>query len=611
MKNLFWTKNARSAGLGAVVALFIVAGVLVTVSRAQDTDHKDKAVAPKPRTAAAHDDHEGHDHADEEEDHGKRAKRDEHDDHDDHEKADKKDDHDEHADHDGHDDHDEDAEHADHDDHDDHDDHEKPDEHAGHDHGDVAEEPDDHAEEGLTLSAEERRHAGLVIAKAGPGDLKSEISIPGEVSLNEDRVAHVVPLVGGIVREVRATVGDHVKIGDVLAVLDSSDLGEAKLDYLTKINEILCCNILVPRAQAVHDNTLRLLAFLDGEPSLEDLRTFKAAEAGENLKTLIGAYAQTLSARQTFEREKGLHAKAIASEQDYLTAKTEYEKATAEYLASRDSIAFEIKRELAETTSELRAAKFEGRTSEQRLRLMGIEEKEIHTLDELVLPEDKCAEPNCTDCKTGASADEQEHYFGNQFARYEVRAPASGIIVEKHIVRGERVGDDADVFTIADMGTVWINLTVHLKDLHAVHVGAEVVVRAEHSGHEARGRIAMLSPVVDTETRTAIARLVLENDGGNWRPGVFVVGRLGISAERLPVVVPKNAVQTVEGKQVVFVPEGKVFEPVPVRTGRSDRERIEITAGLAPGTPFVVEGAYELKAKLVTSSLDSHAGHGH
>ena len=555
-------KNGLAVAVMALIAGGVLTAAMVTVSTAQEAEHKANIAVPEPRGEAGHREHDDHDGHKEEDDHA---------------------DHDEHEEEPGHEDH------LGHDDH----------EETGFD------------EEGLTLSAEERRNAGVVIAKAGPGDLESEISMSGDVSLNDDQVAHVVPFVGGIVRQVQVTVGDHVDRGDVLAVLDSSDLGEAKLDYLTRINEIMCCNILVSRAQAVHDNTLRLLAFLDSRPSLEDLRTFRAGATGENLTTLIGTYAQSVSAQQVFEREKGLYAKKIASEQDYLAAKTEYEKAMAAYLASRDSIAFEIKRRLSETAATSRAARFQARASEQRLRLMGVTDREVHALDELVLPEGECTEPDCTDCKTGATADDREHYFGNGFARYEIRAPATGVIVEKHLVRGESVEDNADVFTIADMSTVWVNLTVHLKDLHAVRVGGEVTVGAEHSGREARGRITMVSPIVNRETRTATARLVLENDDGSWRPGVFVVGRVNVSAEMVPVVVPKNAVQTVDGKQIVFVPDGRVFEPIPVRTGRSDRERVEIMAGLAPGTPFVAEGAFELKAKLVTSSLGSHAGHGH
>ena len=206
---------------------------------------------------------------------------------------------------------------------------------------------------------------------------------------------------------------------------------------------------------------------------------------------------------------------------------------------------------------------------------------------------------------------ERTLYFGNGFARYEIRSPATGVIVEKHIVRGERIDTESPVFTIADMRTVWVNLAVHLKDLHAITVGKTVSIRADYSGREAQGQVTMVSPIVDHETRTASARLVLDNTDGSWRPGLFVVGRIAVSTQSIPVIVPKNAVQTIEGKTVVFIPEGDAFVPTPVQTGRSDREHIEITAGLAPGTQFVTEGAYELKAKLVTSNLGSHAGHGH
>ncbi len=641
MEQYVMNKRAESAALFSVAATLLLSAalavLLTTTSVAQEAEPKEAPGAAPTCTEPGckhhenaqpeakpdpEDEHAGHDHGahgDHDADGDEHAGHDHDADGDEHAGHDHGDHADEHAGHD-HGAHDEDAdEHAGHD-HGVHD--EDADEHAGHDHGAHDEDEDEHAghdhaghacdhDEGLTLSAEERRNAGVVIAKAGPGDLRSEISMPGEVSLNEDTVTHVVPLVSGITREARPTVGDRVARGDVLAVLDSSDLGKAKLDFLTQVNEILCCSILVPRAQAVHDNTRKLLAFLDGSPSLEDLREFKAGEAGKNLKTLNSAYAESVAARQTFVRERDLYGKEIASEQDYLAAKTQYEKAVADYMASRDDIAFDIKHELFEAEARLRAAKFAARTSEQQLRLMGVTDSEIEALEALVLPEKKCTDPNCKGCKTGASEAEKESYFDNHFARYEARSPAAGVVVAKHIVRGERVDENTDIFTIADISTVWVNLTVYLKDLHAVRVGQEVTVRAEHSGREARGRIAMVSPVVDPETRTATARLVLENDNGNWRPGVFVTGRISVAAEQVPVVIPKNAVQTIDGEHVVFVPDGDAFTPVPVTMGRSDRRQVEITAGLAAGTSYVTAGAFELKAKLVTSNLDPHAGHGH
>jgi multidrug efflux pump subunit AcrA (membrane-fusion protein) len=418
-------------------------------------------------------------------------------------------------------------------------------------------------------------------------------------------------LVGGIVREVRATVGDTVAAGDVLAVLDSAELGEAKLDYLMHVNEIRSNDRLVPRAQAVHDNTLRLLAFLDCQPSLGDLQTFNGAETGDNLNMLIRAYADATSARQKYEREKRLYEREIASEEEFLAAKTDVEKAAAEYMASRDVVAFAVKQELFEVEAKRRAAKFAAKTAEQRLRLMGVAAKDIHVLDGLAGAAADCGDLGCHGCRAGELAEPWKGYFGNDFARCEIVAPVAGTVVERHIVRGENIGGDADIFTIADTATVWVNLNVHLNQLDSLSPGSTVTVRAEPSGRESHGRIAMLSPIVDRATRTAIARVVLDNDGGYWRPGLFVVGDISVPVPGSSVVVPKNAVQILDGEPVVFVPHGDAFDPVPVRVGRSDRDRVEIVAGLGPGAAYVAAGAFELKAKIVTSGLDPHAGHGH
>lgn len=468
-----------------------------------------------------------------------------------------------------------------------------------------------HEEEGLVLTDAERRNAGIEIATAGSGSLANEIRLPGEVLLNRERVAHVVPQIAGIALDVRVAEGDTVAAGDVLAILNSTELGEAKLDYLTKTSEVLCCDLLFPRAKTVHDSTVKLLGLLSESPSLEDLRAFDAGEAGENLTALVSAYAELVHAKQSFEREEGLYKKQIGSEQEYLAAKTEYEKAAANNRAVRDSVAFAVRRELSEAEGDRRAAKFAARTAEQRLRIMGLADKDIRALDALVRPANDCTDPNCTDCKPEATEQEHEHYFGNGFTKYEVRAPIAGRVVARHVSRGEKVGDDSDLFTIADTSSVWVDLTVYLKDLHAVRAGDELTIQAEHSGQETPGTITMVSPVVDRETRTAKARVVLDNAKGDWRPGMFVTGLVRASAKELAVAIPRHAVQTIEGKSVVFVPEGNAFAAVPVQTGRSDRERVEIVAGLEPGARFVANGAFELKAKLVTSSLGSHAGHGH
>ena len=82
------------------------------------------------------------------------------------------------------------------------------------------------------LSAADMKKFGIEIATAKAGKLPVDISLPGKVTVNEDRIAHVTPRVPGVVREVRKTLGDYVHAGEIMAILDSPEMGEAQVSYL-------------------------------------------------------------------------------------------------------------------------------------------------------------------------------------------------------------------------------------------------------------------------------------------------------------------------------------------------------------------------------------------
>ena len=89
----------------------------------------------------------------------------------------------------------------------------------------------------VRLSDAELREFGIRLETAQGGALDTYIELPGEIVLNADRIAHVVPRVAGIVREVQATVGDQVKKGQLLAVLESRELADAKASYLAAVEK--------------------------------------------------------------------------------------------------------------------------------------------------------------------------------------------------------------------------------------------------------------------------------------------------------------------------------------------------------------------------------------
>ena len=93
-------------------------------------------------------------------------------------------------------------------------------------------------DEVLELTEAQKRVIGLSLVQAGPGSLYNELSLMGEIRLNEDRVAHVVPKVPGVVLSVAASLGNEVKIGQILATIESAELAESKADYLEKLRQL-------------------------------------------------------------------------------------------------------------------------------------------------------------------------------------------------------------------------------------------------------------------------------------------------------------------------------------------------------------------------------------
>ncbi|MFQ5652881.1 MAG: efflux RND transporter periplasmic adaptor subunit, partial [bacterium] len=194
-------------------------------------------------------------------------------------------------------------------------------------------------------------------------------------------------------------------------------------------------------------------------------------------------------------------------------------------------------------------------------------------------------------------------------APYEVKSLIAGTVTDKHLSLGEVITDDSHAFTITDLSSVWANLSVYQKDLPYVKIGQKVVISAGPDMPETNGTISYISPLLDEATRTAIARVVLSNPDGHWRPGLFVAGHVETGAVQADVVVPKTALETIDEQTVVFVKTQEGYEPHPVSLGRSSNTHVEILSGLSAGQRYVTKGGFTLKAELAKSSFES--GHAH
>jgi cobalt-zinc-cadmium efflux system membrane fusion protein len=470
--------------------------------------------------------------------------------------------------------------------------------HAGHDHAKV---PGETVADTLQIQVtkEQVQRLGIKISQAVKGVVRQEIRVPGEIKINANRVAHVVPRAAGIVREVRKTQGDRVKAGEILAWIESDELAEAKLDFYAKESEVGCCEIKLPRAKEIFENVTKLIALLKKEASEDAIHKLDKLEMGHYRGELLPAYAAYLEARATHKREAGLHAKQISSEQELIKAETTLRQARAKFQAAIDIASYETQITYSETAQEHQVAVFNSVAAEKLLRLKGAEAEVVEGLRKLIpktagVKPCECTDPNCKEGKLPSVAETLGK--DERFAWYALRAPFDGTLIEKHIAIGESIETSAELFTIADLSSVWVDLVVSQESIALVKEGYTVIINMP-DGTKTEAKTDYIAAVVDAATRTALARATLPNPDGQFRPGTFVDAGIRIPTKEETVVIPKDSVQSVNDHPCVFVWGKSAFEIREVQPGYADATNIEILKGLEAGEAVASVNAFHLKAE--------------
>ncbi|MGJ5175733.1 divalent metal ion exporter adaptor subunit IhpB [Bradyrhizobium oligotrophicum] len=182
---------------------------------------------------------------------------------------------------------------------------------------------------------------------------------------------------------------------------------------------------------------------------------------------------------------------------------------------------------------------------------------------------------------------------------YDLKAPLGGTIIDRQISLGEYASEQKPAFVVADLSTIWVDLSIYRQDLRRVRLDDEVLIDPDDGRGEIRGHVSYIAPVGASETQTALARVVLANADGRLRPGLFVTARLVLAKRSVAVAVRASAIQTLENRTVVFVrEEGDKIEARPVALGESDPTYVEIRDGLAAGEHYVAENSFVVKAEM-------------
>ena len=370
----------------------------------------------------------------------------------------------------------------------------------------AGEKAEDHAAEGqIKMSAEQAAAQEITTAPVQGGTLSRHLMAPGTITPDTDRIARVPARVVGTVAEMLKRLGDPVKKGEVVAVLDSREVADAKSEYLT-------------------------------------------------------ALVNTELQKTNYDRQQALWDKRISAEATFLQARATY----------------------SETQLRVNLAR-------QKLSALGLNADEV------------------------AAAAKKDETTPNQSSlrRYELRSPLTGRVVERKVDVGTAVGkegDPADLYTVADLATVWVELAVPTTDLAKVKEGAEVLIapRDEDAGQRAKGKIIFVSPLLNAETRSARVIAALPNQDFSWRPGTFVSAEIQVGQDSAKAKVPRDALQSMGGEKVAFVRNADGFERRDVKTGKSDDESVEVVFGLEPGEEIAVKNTFLLKAELGKGEAEHH-----
>ncbi len=192
-----------------------------------------------------------------------------------------------------------------------------------------------------------------------------------------------------------------------------------------------------------------------------------------------------------------------------------------------------------------------------------------------------------------------------------LRAPASGIVIEKNAFEGTRIAPGMNVYRIADLSRVWVEGDVFEKDLSLVELGQAAAVRLEaYPGETFHGSVTYVYPTVSLEARTGRIRVELDNPDLRLRPGMYAEIEVNVPAVRPTLVVPRTAVFGTGERMIVFVREADgMLSPREVTPGLPVGREIEILAGLQPGEVVVSSASFLVDAEAnLGSAMQSMPG---
>lgn len=271
------------------------------------------------------------------------------------------------------------------------------------------------------------------------------------------------------------------------------------------------------------------------------LASISSQQIADMRSDLLAAQKRVNLARITYVREKQLWEEKISAQQDYLQAQ-----------------------------NDLQLAEIEASRIQQKLGAIGVS----------------------IQSQSGQGQSSQSQ------TRYAIRSPIDGVVTNKQISQGQVITEADSIFEVADLSTVWVEMTIYVKDINLVKTGQKVTVKAAAFEAKSLGTISYVGALVGAQSRTAMARVVLNNPNRIWLPGLPVNVELTSDEVTVPLAVSIEGLQTLRDWTVVFGRYGEYFEAKPLQLGRRDDQHVEVLKGLNLGDKYAAGNSFLIKADI-------------
>jgi len=451
--------------------------------------------------------------------------------------------------------------------------------HTGH--AEAATEPSGGKPPGLVLTPVRMEAAGIKVESADIRSLQAERTVPGRIQYDDARHIELRLPTEGVIRELRVRPGDRLEAGQVVAIVESPEIGQRRADVLLCEAEERLADREQQQATDTQTNLLRLLARLKESVDLPTLLSeFENLPLGEHREPILAAYSKRTLADRLIAKLQPLATEGIASGRSLLEQQSARETAQA---------AFQSACETARIQAASRSLKADALVADVRRRTAIARERLGSFIgtndDDAMMGEPKEA-----------------------LSLWRLKSPITGTVEALPVAAKERVTPATSLMTIADTTSLWVHAEIRDRDWSVLHLVPGQRVRMEPSafpGQFETGAVVYVGRTQDVETRAVPIVIRIANDQDRLRPGMFARVFLPEGEPRDVLTVPASAFIQHERRQFVFVEESPgVFRDVDIVPGLRNADWLEVQQGLTPGKKVVTSGAFALKGELLLESED-------